>query len=73
LFNILLILGATSALNPLPVAPAMFDLELPAMLGFTVVGYLLMHRLRRLSRASGALLLALFVGFSAWQIWAAVV
>jgi cation:H+ antiporter len=73
LFNMLLILGATSAIKPLPVSPAMFDLELPAMLGFTVVGYFLMHRFQRLSRASGALLLTLFIGFTAWQGWAAVV
>ncbi len=73
LFNILLILGATSALKPLPVSPAMFDLEMPAMLGFAVLGYFLMQRFQRLSRISGAVLFVLFVAFTAWQAWAAVV
>ena len=73
LFNILLILGATSALKPLPVSPAMFDVELPAMAGFAVLGYFLMHRFQRLSRLSGGVLFVLFVGFTAWQCWAVIV
>lgn len=73
LFNILLILGLTSTLKPLPVSSAMFDVELPAMVGFAVLGYFLMHRFQRLSRTSGAVLLLLFCAFTAWQAWAAVV
>ena len=73
LFNILLIIGATSALQPLPVSPAMYDVELPAMVGFAVLGYFLMHRFQRLSRVSGAMLFTLFIGFTAWQCWAVIV
>ncbi|MCK7595093.1 calcium/sodium antiporter [Pseudomarimonas salicorniae] len=73
LFNILLILGVTSTIKPLPVSAAMFDVELPAMAGFAVLGYFLMQRFQRLSRVSGAVLFVLFVGFTAWQAWAAIV
>jgi cation:H+ antiporter len=73
LFNILLILGATSALKPLPVSAAMFDVELPAMAGFAVLGYFMMQRFQRLSRVSGVVLFLLFVAFTAWQAWAAIV
>lgn len=73
LFNILLILGATASLRPLEVEPGVLWVELPVMLGFTVLAYLLMRRFLRLSRASGAVLLTAFVAFTAWQVWAAVV
>jgi cation:H+ antiporter len=73
LFNILLILGATAAFQPLPVAPGMLSVELPVMIGFAVLSYVLMRRYQRLSRPSGVLLLLAFVAFTAWQAWAAVV
>jgi cation:H+ antiporter len=73
LFNILLILGMSAAWQPLPVAAGMIRLEIPAMIGFAVLSYLLMHRYRRLSRLSGALLLLAFASFTAWQALAAAV
>ena len=73
LFNILLILGATAAFQPLPVTRGMLSVELPVMIGFAVLSYVLMKRYQRLSRPSGVLLLLAFIGFTAWQAWAAVV
>ena len=73
LFNILLILGATAAFQPLPVARGMLSVELPVMIGFAVLSYVLMKRYQRLSRPSGVVLLLAFTGFTAWQAWAAVV
>lgn len=73
LFNILLILGATAAFQPLPVARGMLSVELPVMIGFAVLSYVLMKRYQRLSRPSGVVLLLAFIGFTAWQAWAAVV
>lgn len=55
-FNLLLILGATGLLRPLPVDPEMVRVDLWVMIGFVIVLLSLAHR-RRLGRVAGAILL----------------
>ncbi|MBD8525776.1 calcium/sodium antiporter [Pseudomarimonas arenosa] len=66
LFNILLILGATASIEPLPVTGSMLRLELPIMCGFMVLAYLVMGRKMRITRAEGGLMLLAFVGCTTW-------
>lgn len=69
LFNLLLILGVTAALQPLPVAASMIWIDFPLMAGFVVMIYpLALFGLRhRLGRVAGAVLLTAFVAFLAYQ------
>ena len=71
LFNILLILGVTATLQPLPVASGMRWVELPVMILFSAALYPILRRGLSVTRAEGALLLLAFVGFTGWQVWAA--
>jgi cation:H+ antiporter len=60
LFNILLILGATAGLHPLPVASSLLWVDLPVMIGFSVLLYLMLRRDLILQRREGVMLLLLF-------------
>lgn len=60
IFNVLLILGLVSTVRPLPVPPGSLHFELPVMLLFCTLAYILMITGRRLSRAEGILLVALY-------------
>ena len=66
LFNILLILGCTASIQPLPVSGSMLSVELPIMCGFMLIAYLTMGRKMRITRGEGALMLIAFVGCNAW-------
>lgn len=63
LFNILLILGASALVRPLPVAPDLYRLELPAMLLFALVLLPLAFSRGTLQRWEGMLLLAGYATF----------
>jgi cation:H+ antiporter len=71
LFNILLILGVTASIHPLPVANTLLWLELPVMILFSAALYPILRRGLNVQRGEGALLLTAFVGFIGWQVWAA--
>ena len=68
LFNVLLILGATVAVQALDVPVTARTVELPAMTGFAVLLMLVVVNGLRVHRWEGALLLAAYAGFIAWQV-----
>ena len=61
--NILLILGATAVIAPLPVSGAMAMRDVPIMAGVACLGLLFMVSGRRMSRREGLLCLALYAGY----------
>jgi cation:H+ antiporter len=66
IYNVLCVLGITATIQPLPSTGAtLIWLDLPVMVGFAVVLVPMMMIARRVSRASGALLLA---GYAAY-LW----
>jgi cation:H+ antiporter len=66
-FNLLLILGITAMVEPLPVADSLIRIDIVLMIAFVLVLYPLALRRRRLGRFAGVLLLAGFVAFFASQ------
>lgn len=68
LFNLLLILGVTATVHPLPVAGSMQWIEIPVMVGFSLVLYLMMRLDSKIDRREGGILLLLFVGFLTAQV-----
>jgi cation:H+ antiporter len=71
LFNVLLILGVTASIHPLPVATTLLWFELPVMILFSAALYPILRRGLNVQRSEGALLLACFIAFIAWQVWSA--
>lgn len=69
LFNILLILGATAMLHPLPVALSLEHIEIPAMIAFSAVIYPMLVRDLCIQRREGAVLLAAYLAFLGFQVW----
>lgn len=69
LVNLTLILGATAALEPYPVASSLVHLEIPALIAFSAVLYPLIRGDARITRAEGAVLFGAFVAFTAFQVW----
>lgn len=69
LFNLLLILGVTAAVQPLPVATSMIWVDIPLMFAFVLVIYplALFGRRHQLGRVAGVVLAAAFAGFLAYQ------
>lgn len=64
LFNMLSIGGITAILRPLPVPLHMRQFDFPAMMGITVLAYLLVLRLpHRIERWQGAVLLVFYVSY----------
>ncbi len=61
--NILLILGGTALLTPLPIPIAMAYRDVPVMFGVAVIGVFLMTTGRQMSRAEGGGCLALYVAY----------
>lgn len=61
--NILLILGATSLLAPLPISEQMATRDILIMLGVAALGTFFMGTGRRMSRLEGSLCLALYVSY----------
>jgi cation:H+ antiporter len=66
--NLLLILGVTALVHPLPVARSLVLLEIPALIAFTLALYPIMAGDRRIARGEGVALLAAFVALSAFQL-----
>jgi cation:H+ antiporter len=71
LFNVLLILGATATAQPMGAPATALTVELPVMTGFAVLLMLVVANGLRVHRWEGALLLAAYAGFVAWQVAAA--
>lgn len=69
LFNILLILGATAMLHPLPVALSLLHIEIPAMIALSAVIYPMLVRDLCIQRREGAVLLAAYLAFLGFQVW----
>ncbi len=61
IFNILLILGATSTITPLPVESEVLRRDLPVMMFLFVIAFPIMLTRRRIGRLEGALLLSIYV------------
>jgi cation:H+ antiporter len=68
LFNVLLILGATVVVQPMGVPATARPVELPVMTGFAALLMLVVANGLRVHRWEGALLLAAYAGFVAWQV-----
>jgi len=66
-FNLLLILGVTAMVQPLPVADSLIRIDILLMIAFVVVLYPLALYKRRLGRIAGVVLLAGFAAFLASQ------
>lgn len=66
LFNILLILGSTASIQPLPVSDSMISVELPIMCGFMLIAFLAMGRQMRITRGEGIMMLSAFLGCNLW-------
>ncbi len=68
-FNLLMILGTTALVHPLPVEARMISLDLWVMVGFTVLLLPLVFRRRSLTRGAGACLLLGYACYLAWLGW----
>lgn len=68
LFNLLLILGVTSAVTPLPVDAGVVGFDLPVMTGFAVLLLLVLLNGLKVYRWEGAILLLAFLGVTAWAV-----
>ena len=66
LFNLLLILGVTSLIVPIPVAPMLLRFDMPVMLAFSLALLPLTTPRRRISRRSGVVLLSLYIAYIGW-------
>jgi cation:H+ antiporter len=71
LFNILLILGITAMIHPLPVDPQLLWVQLPVMVLFLAALYPILRQGLNVRRGEGAILLLAFIGFTGWQVWSA--
>jgi cation:H+ antiporter len=65
LFNVLCILGAAALVRPIPVDPALFAFEIPAMVAVSLLFQVVAYTRRTVGRAEGALLLASYAAFTA--------
>jgi cation:H+ antiporter len=68
LFNILLILGITGMVMPLPTAPSLLTTQIPVMIAFAAILWLMMWRRQRVSRRTGIFMLAGYIAFIGWQV-----
>jgi cation:H+ antiporter len=71
LFNLLLIIGVTASIHPLPVGGTLLAVELPLMLLFSIALLPLMLRRMAIGRTEGLVLLLGYAGFIGWQLWVA--
>jgi cation:H+ antiporter len=71
LFNVLLILGVTAMIHPLPVDSRLLWVEIPIMILFAAVLYPILRRGLNVQRWEGGMLLTAFVAFTGWQVYAA--
>jgi len=68
LFNLLLVLGLTSMVHPLPVANSLLWIEIPVMVAISILLYLMLRMDLRIDRREGIILLLVFAGFMGGQI-----
>jgi cation:H+ antiporter len=68
LFNILMILGLTSVIQPMAVPPEALAVDLRVMFGFAIALLLIVANGLRVYRWEGVLLLAGYATFIAWQV-----
>lgn len=68
LFNLLLILGLTSAVTPLPVDSGVVWFDLPVMTGFALLLLLVLLNGLKVYRWEGVLMLLAFAGVTAWAV-----
>jgi cation:H+ antiporter len=68
LFNILLILGTTATVQPMAVPDVAVWNEIPAMAGFSFLLLAAVTRGMRIHRWEGAVMIAAYAGFIAWQV-----
>jgi cation:H+ antiporter len=68
LFNLLLILGATATVTPLPVDAGVLRFDLPAMVGFAVLLLLVLVNGLKVYRWEGTILLLAYAGFIGWAV-----
>jgi cation:H+ antiporter len=68
IFNVLLVLGTTACVSPLPIDDPTRTADIPVMIGFSVLLLPVMARGRRVSRREGGLLLAAYAGYLVWQV-----
>jgi len=66
IFNVFLVLGTTSVTAPLPVAKLALLQDIPAMLVISFLLIIFAHPRRHLNRGHGAILLTLYLGYTAW-------
>lgn len=66
ILNILLILGVTAMVHPLPAKPSMLTFEIPVMLGVSVLLLVLAARRSAINRWEGGLLVTGYVAFLAF-------
>lgn len=68
IFNILLIIGVTGLIRPVPAVERLVTLDMPIMLAFSLLLAALFIRGRKLGRAAGGVLLASYVTYIAWLV-----
>ncbi len=68
LFNLLFVVGGMAVLKPVAVPASFVGLELPAAMAFVLALYPIFGGDLRISRREGGLLLALFLGFIAFEL-----
>ena len=68
LFNVLLILGTTVAVQPMAVPDAAVRNEIPVMVGFSLLLMVSVAHGMNIRRWEGAVMLAAYAGFIAWQV-----
>jgi cation:H+ antiporter len=67
MFNLLLILGVTAGIHPLPVGNSLLWIELPAMVAISVLLYAMLRLDLKIDRREGVILLLAFAGFIGGQ------
>lgn len=67
IFNILAILGITALVTPIPVGPQFRILDVPLMLGVSVLVVVLLVATKRIGRGIGIAMLAAYTAYLAWQ------
>ncbi len=68
LFNILLILGVSSSLNPIGISAASF-MDLAILLGLTILSYFFICTGKKISRWEGLVLIVMYLAYMSYSIW----
>lgn len=68
LFNLLLVIGVTAQVSPLPVSDSLRYIDLPIMIGFSLLFAAVLANGLHVKRWEGMILVALYSGFIVWQV-----